>query len=440
MAGISRTTVPWSPYGVYYGWVVVAGALLMNLASAPMNPVTYSFFLAPMGQELGWTRSEMSFAITFRLVAAGITAPLLGQLIDRAGSRWMGVVAGCIAGASLVAISATDRLWVLYAVYAFSGAAGFGGPGGALLTTVPVGKWFVIKRGRAMAIATVGFPMGTVIAIQVAQWLIDTAGWRSAWLVFGIVLTAVVVPVSALLMRRSPEDYGLRPDGGAALPPLSATGAQSEAETEVSWTRSQAMRHPTAWLILAAQMMLGFALSGTLVHRVAFWQDLGISPALVAIGTAADPFTVVFSALLFGIVAERVPLHVLGLVGGTGFAASMLPMMFPVSGAVSLFLHNIVWGFFAGAFITTNNLIWANYFGRKAFGAIQGIVLPVSVAANGLAAPAYGYLLDIGVDPFAVWSLSFALFCVAGSLLFFARPPKLPPALPPHPPISHVEH
>ncbi|MCX6024349.1 MAG: MFS transporter, partial [Chloroflexi bacterium] len=215
------------PFGIYYGWVIVASALLMNLATSPLNPVTYSFFMLPMGHDLGWSRSEMSLAITFRLVAAGVTAPILGGFMDRIGSRWMGMYAGFVAGASLIAIAYTDQLWMLYAVYTISGSAGFGGPGGALLTTVPVGKWFIVRRGRAMAIATVGFPIGTVIAIQVAQWLIDTAGWRTAWLVFGVALLAIILPVSGLFMRRSPEDHGLYPDGAEApvTPPSGAAAA-----------------------------------------------------------------------------------------------------------------------------------------------------------------------------------------------------------------------
>src|SRR5262249_30613102 len=103
----------WSPFGIYYGWLVVAAALLMNLASSPMSPFTCSFFLGPMGRDLGWSRGEMSLAITFRLVAAGLTAPILGMLMDRLGSRWMGMVAGTIAGLTVITISYVDQLWML---------------------------------------------------------------------------------------------------------------------------------------------------------------------------------------------------------------------------------------------------------------------------------------------------------------------------------------
>ena len=416
----------WSPFGLYYGWVITGTALIMNLASAAMNPVTYSFFLAPMGQEQGWSRSDMSWAITFRLVVAGLTGPLVGQAIDRYGARWIGAVAGLVAGASLVAISFVSRLWMLYLIYAISGLSGLGSPAGALLTTVPVGKWFIVRRGRAMAVATVGFPLGTVITIQVAQWLIGSAGWRVAWLVFGVALALMVAPVSALFMRRVPEDHGLRADGFPARAAASTDHLSgTESRPEVSWTRREAMSVPTAWLILGAQTLMAFALSGTLVHRVAFWQGLGMSPSLVALGTAADPFTVIFSVMLFGVVGERVPVRYLGLVAGWGMALSVMPMIFSNGEPYTIFLHGITWGAFAGALITVSNLIWANYFGRGSLGAIQGVVLPVSIVSNGLAAPFYGHLLDIGVSAGLVWTISFALFTVAGVLLLLAHPPQL---------------
>jgi hypothetical protein len=100
-------------------------------------------------------------------------------------------------------------------------------------------------------------------------------------------------------------------------------------------------------------------------------------------------------------------------------------MIFTAGQTYSISLHNIMWGFFAGAYVTTNNLIWATYYGRRSLGAIQGIVLPASVGANALAVLSYGFLLDSGLNAKIVWIMSMALFVGAGTLLFMVRPPKL---------------
>ena len=413
------------PSGLYYGWVIVGVSLLGNVAVVPLNPVIFSFFLAPMSDDLGWSRSTLSWALTLRLVMAGLTAPVIGVLIDRFGSRWVGVLAALVAGLSIAALSSVNHLWFLFLLFAVSGGVGLGGgPGANLLLQVPVAKWFVTKRGRAMAISTVGLAGGTFVAIPVGQWLIETYGWREAWVVFGILVPVLLVPLFGIFMRRAPEDFGLLPDGAPAAPETQATTEPGVA-TETDWTVAQAVRTPTLWIVLIAFALLGAALSGTLVHRVAFWQDIGMSPRLVAIGTAMDPLTVVFSALVFGVVGERVHPRYLALVGGVGFALSMLPMVFATDHAYVIFAHNITWGAAAGAWVTANNLIWPIYFGRRYLGAIRGLVLPVIIGGTGLGAPIYGYLLDSGMSAALVWTISLVLFVNSAVMVLLAKQPKL---------------
>ncbi|MBF8299372.1 MAG: transporter, partial [Dehalococcoidia bacterium] len=173
----------------------------------------------------------------------------------------------------------------------------------------------------------------------------------------------------------------------------------------------------------------GVALSGTLVYRVSYWRDIGLSPAVVALGTALDPLTVVFSVLAFGFLAQRMSLRIMGLIGGIGLALSMLPMVFPSNGVFSILAHNVIWGLAAGAYVTVNNLIWPNYYGVKFLGTIRGLILPVIVASNAFSAPLYGYVLENVLSPSEVWAISGGLFAAAGGLLFMARPPVLKPVL-----------
>lgn len=414
------------PSKVYYGWIIVTVAMLMNMAASPANPVVFSFFVGPMGEDLGWSRGSLALALTFRLVAGGIASPLIGSLVDRFGARWLGAFAGLIAGVSIFALAFVHQLWQIYALFAISGAGGLGGPGGALLTTVPVAKWFQAKRGRALAIASVGMPAGTVIFIPVVQQIITAYGWRAAWMVCGVVVCAIVVPVCALFMRRIPEDLGLKPDGvTGSAGPARATSASTVVAPEENWSARQVLRSPTMWLILIAVSLGGLVLQGTLVYRVSFWRELGMSKDLVVLGTALDPFTVVFSGVAFGLLAERVAVRYLGLIGALGFGIAMLPMVFATDHAYAILAHGFIWGAAAGSYITANNLIWPSYFGRKYLGTIQGIVFPVTILASGLGAPLYGYLLDAGVNPRALWAGTFVVFAVVGVMLLLAKRPKL---------------
>lgn len=414
------------PFGLYYGWVIVGVSLLTNIASSPLNPLIFSIFVAPISDDTGWSRSAIAWALTFRLVAGGVTMPFLGALIDRLGARWIAVVGGLVVCLSLVGLAVVPALWMFYALFAVSGAVGLGGPGGSILTQVPAAKWFVAQRGRALAIASIGMPAGTVIAIPIAGLLIEAVGWRGAWALFGIGIALLVVPINALFMRRAPEDMGLLPDG-AAPEAHAGTSHPIAAITEHDWTVRQALRAPALWLALTALAVIGVALTGTLVYRAAFFEDSGMSPGTVALGIAVDPFTVVFSALAWGAVGDRIPTRYLGVAVGVGMSLSMVPMLLPGGQTWTLFAHSLIWGSSAGAFVTINNLLWPNYFGRAFLGTIRGVVQPVSILASALGAPIYGYLLDGGMAPRSLWVVSIVLFSTAGLLLFLARPPGAPP-------------
>lgn len=118
------------PSGVYYGWVMVGSAFSINAVAATLNPVVFAFFIGPMSEDLHVSKSALSWALTFRLVAAGVTGPNLGSLIDRFGARWLGAGCAVVAGSMLIAVSFVHTFWLVYLVFAVSGLAGLGGPAG----------------------------------------------------------------------------------------------------------------------------------------------------------------------------------------------------------------------------------------------------------------------------------------------------------------------
>jgi sugar phosphate permease len=413
------------PSRLYYGWVIVATALVINVSTSPLGPLVFSFFIAPMREEMGWSLGAISLGLTFRMIASGVTSPLIGMIIDRFGPRYLGLLAGLVAGGCLIGLFFARDLWLFYLLFALSGSVGLGGgPGGNLITLVPVAKWFIVKRGRAMAIATTGMAMGTVMAIPSIQWMIQAIGWREAWVILGAFVALIIVPLSLLFLRGAPSDLGLQPDGFHDFEIESVSALTQSAIGETDWTAREALRQPVSWLILSVLALVGFTLTGTLVHKIGYWELTGMSPTLIAVGTALDPFTVIFSVLFFGFIGERMKIRYLGLMGGLGFSLSMVPMMLSSGQTYTIIAHSMIWAFAAGAYVTANNLIWPNYFGPRFLGTIRGIVLPIQVAATGMGAPIYGLILDAGLAPTTLWMISSGAFATAGFLLSQAKPPK----------------
>lgn len=422
--------------GLFYGWVIVAAALIMNIAASPTNALSFSFFITPMSEDLGWSRSELALGLTFRLGIAGLTAPLVGMLVDRIGARALGTLAGLLTGFTLIGLAFVNDLWLYYLLFALSGLSGFGGPAGQLLTTVPVAKWFNARRGRALAIASVGVPLGTALYLPIVQSLIATFDWRTAWVITGLFVMALSVPACALLMRKDPESLGLLPDGATAPESVSQPekDAAAQALKEENWTLGEALRTRAFWIIVAWVGLSGLMIQGGMIYRTTYWEDIGISSGVIALGTALDPLMLVFSGLLFGFLAEKIAIRYLGFIGMVGVACSMIPLVLAWNSPIPLLAQNLIWGSFMGANIMTNNTIWPAYFGRQHIGTIRGFIFPMAVGSAALS-PLFFGVLDGVIPSFRyIWLVPLGAFVVSGLLLLYARPPKrtsLPAAPPP---------
>ncbi len=420
------------PKGLYYGWVIVGVSWLANMVTSTMNPLIFSIFIVPMRRDLGVDLSTLAWALSIRQVVGGIAAPFLGRLVDRFGARWVGLFGAAVAGATLSSLYFVHTVWVMYVLYGLSGIGGFGTFGGNLLTTVPAANWFVAKRGRATSIAATGVGVGTAIGTPVAMLLVTTVGWRWAWVIFGTAIWVVVVPAYGFLMRRRPEDLGLYPDGVSgpgAIPAGGKHGPAGRAATaEVNWSLYEALRTPVFWGILLATTAFTFATSAVLFLRVPFWNDHGVSPATLAFGMAADPFTVIFAMLLFGLLAERIAVRYMAVVGGIWRALSMVPLMIGGGGALYVYSHNVTWGIGSGANGAAQNVVIPSYFGRLYQGAIRGFAAPLIIAAGALGAPAVGYLMDANVSARLVWAVSGGIMLLSGLAFLFMKPPRARPA------------
>ncbi len=419
----------------FYGWVIVAVSFMGNWITAPLNPVVFSIFIVSLRDDLGVSLFMLSLCISLRQISAGVSAPVIGHLVDRFGSRWLGVWCSLWAGVCLCTLSyISDPNW-MYVIFFISGFSGFGVfGGGQIVTGVPPANWFVRKRGRAVSVATMGGGLGTASWSFISQFLIMSIGWRETWFLYGIMIPAVLVPAYALLMRRNPEDAGLYPDG-ASTPPVELTagmaGAPRQGASETNFTLKQAMRTSTLWLMTIAFMLHTFATNPILFLRVPFWTDAGVSPYWISLAVASDPFVVMLFTLIYGFIAERYPLKFITLNGGIFRALSMLPLMVVSPFAGWAFAHNIAWGVGSAGMGTGQNLAIPAYFGRRAQGAIRGFTAPIMIGAGAASTPlitmliGWGYLTDR-----MVFIIAAGLMFTAGSLFLVMRTPVLPAAPP----------
>ena len=172
------------PSGIFYGWWNVAtGFVGMGLSYAMFTIFAFGVFVKPLEEEFGWTRGELSLAITMTNFAVVIASPCLGFIIDRFGVRRVLIPSVIMMGltvASMALLSAD--LWHFYALYFLIPFLGAG--------TLPQSysrvliAWFSRRRGIALGISLAGFGVGAMLVPIVAQLMIENYGWRMAYVGF----------------------------------------------------------------------------------------------------------------------------------------------------------------------------------------------------------------------------------------------------------------
>ena len=400
--------------GIYPGWGVVAGAFLGNGLFGAVGLVVIGFFFKPMSESLGWSRGAMSGALSLRSVAIVLPAPFIGPKVDAWGARpfvfWGAVTAG-LATAGLALIT---ELWQFYLLYGLIGSVCFVCIGN-LVTGTAVSKWFVRRRGRALGIADLGVGMSVALLVPLVEVMISSIDWRATWVVLGIVTTVVVAPVS-LLMRRQPEDYGLKPDG------FSNDDDQIPGPSEPEWTRSQAVRTPTFWLLLLMFNAGGLAISGVLAHQVPHITDSGFTVAQAATALSIWAILSGVSRIGFGILSDLVPIRYVVTVIMFGSAVGVLLLLWSANAAL-LYAFAVVYGLFRGAYVMMTTLVWANYYGRKFLGSINGIVLPFNLVSHAGGPLLAGLLFDLKGDYTLALQVFVACYVLAGVLALLAKQP-----------------
>ncbi|MBI4306930.1 MAG: MFS transporter, partial [Chloroflexi bacterium] len=363
------------------------------------------------------------WAQTARQVASSATSPFVGRLIDRFGSRVMLPSAAIFTGASMIGLAYMRGSWQLILAFAVMGLVGMSGPG-ALVTSVPVLKWFVRDRGKAVAFMSLGIPIGAVIFVPLTQVLIETRGWREAWVILAVIGVGVIAPLAFLFVRRQPEDLGLRPDG-AESPPAQPAGNVSVVPgvEEATWTVGEVVRSATFWRLTVVFSMVSLAVGTIALHRIPAFMDRGLDPGLISFATAFDAVCAGASTFSMGFLVRRLPARFLG---GAGFIflASASVLTIYASNFAIMFISMAVFGLGIGGMMFLQNFMWADYFGRRHLGSIRGLVTPITLVVGGAGAPVAGYVRDATGSYDAIWWAGVVLMAVAALAMVLTLPPK----------------
>ncbi len=412
---------------IFYGWYIVGVAFLCYLGSSFALSSTLSVFLKPLTSEFGISRGVFSFVRSGEVMLSSVVAALVGPLIDNYGARWLIVAGALVAGAGYLLLSQTADFWSFMIIRWLP--ITFGDTLiGYMVVNVMISRWFVRQRGRAIAIANSGNGMAKASIPIVAVWLFALVGWRNTWMVFGLLTLAMVVLPAFLLVRRSPEDMGLRPDGTPAprQPPNGDTANQEtprEASIDVPWTRGEAIRTRTFWLLVVTYGTVTFGIIGLNLHIYPYITDIGYSPEIAATVMGILALTQMAGNLIWGVVGERFDLRNVAafqfVLQAFGLGLALTP-----GGLPSVYLGFLFYGFGLGGLLVIRELLWASYFGRISLGRVRNLGIMITRTFTTVGPPFFGFFHDYTGSYFLSFIVFIGGLMLAAVLVLLLNPPR----------------
>jgi Sugar phosphate permease len=374
--------------GIYYGWWVVIAVFLLLVLSYGIRQ-SFGIYLKPLCLEFGWGRGLTAGLFSAFHIVYGIGAFVMGTLTDRYGPRKVCSLGAVLLGAGLLIASQTTQGWQLYLSYAI--LVGFGVGAMYVPGTATVAKFFVKRRGVSMAIAAAGFGIGTLILNPLSEFWIISYGWRMAFIISAALIIVIGTPIAAIVLRRSPEEIGLLPDGMEK--PIEAPKEDSST-TEVTYTAREALKIPRFWILLATYALLVFVVMSVINHVYSFATDTGIAREAAATAVGFIGLGTIAGMLGFGVIGDRWGRRYCIMASGIGIALCIL-WLSKINTVGMFSAWAIVYGFFWGGFPMSVAGLVADLFGRKSTGTLLGLCTVATGITGAIGPWLTGYIFDI---------------------------------------------
>lgn len=350
---------------IFYGWyVTIACCIGLACGLTSVLTGTFSIFLGPLTAEFGWLKSEIFTALLLATVTVTVASPFIGVLIDRFGARRMILIGFVLEGLVLASFAMqTDSLAALYARYILMTLVGLGTTHVSFARIISL--WFDRQRGLALGIALAGLGVGGMIWPLLSQWAIEAYGWRTAYLVVTAVVTVTGFLAIALVVRESPAEMGLQPDGAAAK----AAAAGAPLPQPGGFTLAEAMRQTSFWVMIVAFFLVGLGIQSLYMHLVPLLVMRNVEPMRAAQAQSLVAAALIVGRLAGGMLMDR---FFASRVASAFLVGPIVASALLAAGAsgVDAFIAGMLTGLASGAEVNASAYLAGRYFGLRYFSRI----------------------------------------------------------------------
>ncbi|MEO1643601.1 MAG: MFS transporter [Chloroflexota bacterium] len=377
---------------VYYGWVVWFVATVGVVATAPGQSFTVSQFIDFFIEDFNMSRTQVTALFSTGTFVGSLCLPFVGRLVDRYGNRKMSVIIAALFATVLILFSLVAGPFTL--LLSFFGIRMLGQGSLGLVSNTVIVEWFKRLRGRVMSITLVSFAVFQSFYVPWLQRQLETTDWRTVWIMLGIGVACSTIPLTWLLMRNTPEEHGLLPDGDDVREQQPKTEEELAAIEAESWTLNEVIKNPTFWVFVFGRIISPAWGTGLILNMVSIFDELGHSAATAASNYALITIITAVMSIVFGVLVDRLRPGLVMMLQLAALIASMALATFMTTPFL-LLLYALTFGIMMGGGGVFDGAVWVNLFGRAHQGAIRGFVSTALVTGTAIGPILFGLSFDL---------------------------------------------
>jgi MFS family permease len=411
----------------FYGWIIIA-VTFVTMAIGVNARTAFSLFFPPIIDEFGWERGITAGAFSFGFVVTAAVSPLIGRLMDQFGPRAVMELGVALMAGGLLLAPLTTRPWHLYVtigVLVGAGSICLGYSGQSLFLP----NWFNRRRGLAIGLAFAGVGVGSVTLLPWVQLMIEQTGWRTACTAMGLLVLVVLAPIN-LLLRKRPEDIGLRPDGDAAPSATSAKPVSNVVDPDwaaIDWTLKRALATSRFWWLATGNFGGLYIWYAVQVHQTKYLLDIGFSPSVAVWALGAVSLLGIPGQILLGHVSDRVGREWIWSASCLGFAICFAALIalshYPT--LLLVYVMVLAQGALGYGLTSIMGAVVVEIFQGRHYGSIFGTIM-VAALAGGAAGPLVtGVLHDLSGNYTLAFLIGIAVSGLSALAIWRASPGKI---------------
>jgi predicted MFS family arabinose efflux permease len=393
------------------GWTLVLAASVGFSFFSIMLAAT-GLFMEPLAKEFHWSRTLLSSGPSIATTITAILSPFFGVLIDRYGSRPIVLPGLVLTTLSIAAFGLANgsavqwvMLWVLFGVVAVCIKS--------TAWTAAVLGIFKQSRGLALGLTLSGTAVAQTAVPPLANWLIESFGWRGAyvWMGFG---WGGITMLLCLLFFFDARDR-------AAAKAAAEPAAPTEPAELTGLTPKEALRDSALWRVGISNFVVMVLTIGLAIHLFPILTEAGVSRANAAWLTSLGGIAGIVGKLVTGFLLDRYRPNWIGGITLGVTALCFLLLMEGVRSPTLIIFAMLVNGYAAGTKTQITGFLTASYGGMKNFGVIYGVMAALMALASGLGPMVAGLIYDLsgGYGPFLAAG---AVGCALGGVLMISLP------------------